>query len=781
MNISSILGVESNSIVKLVEKSLSSVNDPFKYTCGVESKEVIDCPYLVEQFSNDTSTGIFFQMISDSPWNSCKKYIRSSADDISLEEFENDLSNEPMRDVGITSRYFSNQINKCFDKSDKTKQEQDLQKKSILAMSYNYLNKIKSNTHTLSKEIVNINSILKEDLLNDLPCDEFNMPHDKAYCLSVQDKKCKAQGGLQDLSTELYINAIEPIHAISLKIKKIKSKYRGRGGSTIKAKEIGKLKTIIEFIKAENPLLQGSHISEYIDDSMVDDYELPSLDKFKTNIKKQLKENRSIVKEKIDRNIRMNNCILYGDSSECDDFDEELTEIPYQSTAMKFTKEGLKTEKGKRKQMAREELYQVPECIDRSRNLKNEFNSFALNLSLNVGLTVATGGAGLVLRAGQLGRAALAARAVTLGADAAFLSTGVVKAIDSCNKHLNGMKKISDNNSKNICPLSMNNPSFIKTINVKGCVSAALLASIDALPFVPSIASKIARSIPIQGSLITKTEKLELDSFVKKIRNGDEITGNDKTRYLALLKKSAPLDTVMKSGLGVTEKVFTKKALEKMYKKEYLSAKELYRLSKNLKPRNPPLVIITGQNDMSKIIDNKRIWGQTEGRVYASQSEIVTKMDRAKSGVHDIKEGAVIFSGDTAALFKNHDVHGAYSALKNVAGQQRGPFGDIIIDEFKKEIVNGKLVLVITKARRAGAVGHADEVLHAGQTTINARKRAAGRAVGIDTGITTSAGLLGWVYMTEDEKLKKEVLDKAFYVPKKVGQGYDIVIDLFED
>ena len=593
--------------VELISKSLKSINSPFKYTCGVESREVIDCPYLVEQFRTDTSTGLFFQMISDSPWNSCNKYIKSSSKDISINRLESELSSSSRRDIGITSTYFSKLINKCFDSEDKSHEEQELQKKTILAMSYNYLNKIKKNTHTLSKEIININSILGVSLAEDLPCDEFNMPHDKAYCLSIASQKCRPHEGLDSLSNELYINAIEPIYAVSLKIKEVRKRYSGRGGASIKIKKIKELKTIIEFIKAENPLLQGSHLSKIIDDSMIDDYELPSINNFKKSIKAQLKENKFIVNQKIIRNIKMNNCILYGDSSECEDFDEQLSEIPYQSTPMNFSKDELKTDEGKRRQMAREQLYQIPECIDRSRNLKNEFNSFALNLSLNVGLTVATGGAGLVLRAGQLGKAALAARALTLGADAAFLSTGVTKAIDSCNKHLNGMKKISNDENKNICPIPLNNPTFIKTTNVKGCVSAALLASIDALPFFPSIASKIGRGLSNKNSPVSKSEIKELDNFVKKIRNGDAITGSDKTRYLKLLQKSSPLESVMKADLGVTEKVFTQNLLEKMYRQEYLSAAELFKLSKNLKPRNPPLVIITAQNNMSDILKSKRI------------------------------------------------------------------------------------------------------------------------------------------------------------------------------
>jgi hypothetical protein len=769
-------GNEQSAIIDLVSRSLDSVNGPFKYSCGVESKEVIDCPYLVEQFSSDTSTGLFFQLISDSPWNSCNKYIKTSSKDISLEEFENDLSNEPSRDLGIRSTYFTTQIGKCFDSKKKSAQEQELQKKSILAMSYNYLNKIKSNTNTLSKEIVNINSLLSEDLLTDLPCDEFNMPHDSAYCLSVKSNNCKTRGGLGDLSTELYINAIEPIHALSLKIKEIKKRYAGRGGAVTKRKKISEIKNIIEFIKAENPLLQGSHLSKFIDDSMTNDYELPSMKDFKNHMKVQLKDNKSILQSKLKRNIKMNNCILYGDSSECDDFDEDLAEIPYQSTPMAFSKDEIQTKDNRKKQMAREQLYQVPECMDRSRNLKNEFNSFALNLSVNVGLTVATGGAALALRAGQLGKAALAAKAVTLGADAAFLSTGVIKAIDSCNKHLNGMKKISKSSNENICPISLDNPGFIKTSNVLGCVSAALLASVDALPFVPSIASRATRNVAQEATLVTKSEKRELDSFVEKLRNGDDLTDTDKARYLLLLQKSAPLENVMRPGIGIVERAFTKNALQKMYKKEYLSAKELFRLSKNLKPRNPPLVIVTAQNDMSKIMDSKRLWGQSEGRVYGTQKEIVTKVDRIKSGVHDAKEGTVVFSGDTAALFKNHDVHGAWSGMKNSAGQQRGPFGDIVIEEFKREIVDGKLVLVVTKARRAAGASHSDEVLHAGQSTLHARSKEVGRMAGLDAGIAASAGFYTWLYTTDNDELKDKVQDKLFYIPTQIGKGYDALV-----
>lgn len=751
---SSLANSDEVNTVKMVSEGLSKINSTFKYTCGVETQEVVDCPYMVEQFNQDRETGFFFSMISDSPWKSCQRTITSSSF-ISSKELENKLSTEDGRDLGITPSYFNSQIDKCFKRDDVDSSDSKIKKKVAISMSYNYLNKIKNNTHDLSKEIANINSILGNDILDDIPCGEFNMPHDRGYCLSLSHNKCKAHGGLKKISDDLYDQAIEPIYALALKMKEIRRRYSGRGMYGIRKKKLDEITPLIEFIKAENPILRGDEASSFID-KIISRAKLPSRDEFSTNLKEQFKSNKSLLKDKLKKNISMNHCILYGDSSECSDFDEDYARIPYRSTPMSFKRSEIESNGSRKKQLAREELYQLPECIDRSRNLKNEFNSFALDFSMNVGLTVLTGGAGLALRAGQLGKVALAARAATLGADAAFLGKGVNQAIDSCNKELNGLEEISKQSSKNICPISIDGPGYVKTSNVKGCVTAALLASVDALPFVPAIASRAAKPIPKAPHSLNNNEQKELNDFINKYRSGKEIQPHEQARYLALLKKTNPLDRTIKKGLPSGEREFTEKALFKMFKQEELSADELLRLSKNLKPRNPPLVIVTAQNDMDKILGGKRIWGRTEGRVYASHREMDGVIDKLRTGVHDKKEGTIIFSGDTAALFKPHEVKGLYSAYKRIAGQQRGPFGDIVIEEFKKEMIDGKLVVVITKARRAKDSAHTSEVLHQGQSTFKAARKVAARVVTLDGALTTGLpAFLTWLHLSDTDSSDK--------------------------
>ncbi len=253
---------------------------------------------------------------------------------------------------------------------------------------------------------------------------------------------------------------------------------------------------------------------------------------------------------------------------------------------------------------------------------------------------------------------------------------------------------------------------------------------------------------PKPGSKLNSAEKKDLLAFSKKMRSGKKISASEEAKYLALLQRANPLGKVMKRGLSKEEALFTENALKKIYSKEYISAEDLLRASGNLKSRTPPLIMVSGQNDMAKIKESGRIWGQTEGHVYAASKPIKTKWDRAKSGVHDEKEGTVLFSGESAALFKNHEVKGIYSGIKNLAGQKRGPFGDIIIEEFREEVVAGKTVFVITKARRAKDAANKSEKLHAGQSTLWAGTKATGRVVGIDGGIgagSAGTGFLLWL------------------------------------
>jgi len=488
--------MEDSNLIGLVQGAFDQVNRPFRVQCGQKVSSESSCPYMAKQFEHDSETGLFFWMLSDSPWQSCEKTV-PSIQSISTQDLEQSLSGAGARDIGLRPDYFSKSFHGCFDTDYKSSEQVETQKKVAVAMSYNYLNKISENTQKLSNEVLHINSLIGRELTMDLPCKDFTLPKNSFLCEEVKNRKCSPQKGLDTIASDLHEDAIAPIMAISKKIKEVRRNYSGRGGSATMIKKLRELKSAIEFIKGEYPLLQGEVLKDYIDDIVSGKSSGKDKNIFKKNLKNQLVENKRALVKKIKNHNSMSNCIIYGDSGNCDDFEEDYRDIPYYQTPYQFSSLDSNASKEERmQQLAREELYQLPECLDRSRNLKNDFNSFAAKTSLNIGLTIVTGGAALAVRAGQLGRIALSARAAALGADSAFLYKSVDESIEICNEELNKLEQTSNTSGKFQCPTKADESlHYVKKRNVSSCVTASLLSSLDALPFLPAFSGSIARAI----------------------------------------------------------------------------------------------------------------------------------------------------------------------------------------------------------------------------------------------------------------------------------------------
>lgn len=107
-------------------EALESVNQTTgankTYVCGTLVHEVKSCSKLFNLFERDKSTGFFFGMISDSPWDACKKSL-SSAKEISLNELEKKLAANNRTSLGLRNDYFTSRIEQCYPANKKVKKE----------------------------------------------------------------------------------------------------------------------------------------------------------------------------------------------------------------------------------------------------------------------------------------------------------------------------------------------------------------------------------------------------------------------------------------------------------------------------------------------------------------------------------------------------------------------------------------------------------------------------------------------------------------------------------
>lgn len=480
------------------ESVLNSINQSTgaskPQTCGTLVTEIKKCSELFHLFERDKSTGLFFGMISDSPWDTCKKYI-SSSKDISLSELEKILAHNKKTSLGMRSDYFSSRVDECFLGNRKIKKEDaDTQKKMIVSMGYDYLNRLKKSTSHLSEEVKRLNAIMGEPVETGLPCANFTMPDDLKICQDIKTHKCQSKNELSLYTNSLYENAIEPMAALkkahselSLKFSKTRTLKK-----TENQKVLNDLTNKMKSIESQFPILRGKALSSFISKE-TDGGKLPALNKLESAVKNQLQENRQNILKKLNENIDMNNCIVHGDEGYCKKFSEHFERIPSHEDVFFFDKD---QPTNRQKNLAATEIYNSNQCLDNFRGLKSEFNSFAADFSINVGLTLFTGGTGLLARAGGHGvKAALAGHKAMLVADAAFLGTGVDEAISHCSKELNKLESVnvssnSSSSSSLICPLPLSSPEHVLVANYQGCITGAMMASLNVLPFVPAVATK---------------------------------------------------------------------------------------------------------------------------------------------------------------------------------------------------------------------------------------------------------------------------------------------------
>ncbi len=499
---------ENVSFIQSVLNKISSSTSPKNYTCGNLVIEQNSCSNLLNIFKRDESTGMFFGMINDSPWDTCKKYLPDSKD-ISLNQLEKTLAENNRTGLGLRNNYFSSHIEECFPKSDQSKPEAATQKKIVLTMGYDYLNRLKKSTSAMSEEVKRVNSIIGDPIEKGLPCDKFSMPQDAKICGDIKDQKCKPRNELALYTDSLYENAIEPLIALKQARKallenfsKTRTLWRPESRNALKDLD-NKMKSI----ESQFPILKGKELAPFMA-SETRDGKIPDKTKLQTAIKNQLVENRTTLSKKLNENVDMNNCIVYGEESSCKDFTERFERVPPREEVMFFEK-GMSPENRTKARVA-SQLYNTNQCLDDFRGLKNEFNSFAADFSINVGLTIFTGGTGLLARAGGMGvKMAVAGHRAMLIADAAFLGKGVDEAINTCSKELNKLESMptAAANTNNACPVSLAAPESVVVANYQGCVTGAMMASLNALPFVPAAVSKYLARVKVPKTAVAEEVK----------------------------------------------------------------------------------------------------------------------------------------------------------------------------------------------------------------------------------------------------------------------------------
>ena len=357
----------SKEKITFFQSTLNQVNkSPLEYTCGAIVHEQNNCSRIFNLFERDKSTGLFFGMISDSPWDSCKK-VAPSSKEVSLLELEKKLAEDKRTGLGLRANFFNSRATECFFKSSKPNEsENESQKKFAVSMGYDYLNRIKKSTAAYADEIKKINSIIGDPIAKDIPCGQFSMPLDAKICLGIKNQKCAPKNELGLYTDSLIENAIEPLVAL-------KKAYKDLSDGFSKTRTLRKhanqeaLKNLTNkmiFIESQFPILKGKSLASYIATNVNGSGLIPDRNQLMEKVKEQLLENRTNISKKLTENVNMNNCLIYGDSSYCKNFEENVERIPRHEEVYFFSTDKQANSTLRLKNLAVTELYNSTQCMD---------------------------------------------------------------------------------------------------------------------------------------------------------------------------------------------------------------------------------------------------------------------------------------------------------------------------------------------------------------------------------------------------------------------------------
>lgn len=571
------------------------------------------------------------------------------------------------------------------------------------------------------------------DLLDSHRQTRFLLPADRINCTDVrltgvQDRcedldQCQSPASAKyylDMKTEEVSFALQGLKTLEEERRKLLS---GTGRiSSENRRRADLLEEDMNIIKDLNPLLKGERFKNILRGN-------PSTQQIRGAIIEQVRISQNEIQKKMKDFNNAYKCLI-GASEDCENFEEVMKLSKYRTQGRIYP--------GANELNYASTFHECTENIKSARDDADDvLNDVGIDLALTLTPYAVVSGVKAVATlartanmSSKLARAETATARVGLAANAGYAGYYNVEEYNRCEKEVREFSKLGSGEIKMSCANS--DRILVNNSNNSRCVTQALISAALMTPMAAE-SLRLARHIPR-----TVIPKSDIDALANKIRNGQSLSASEQALLLARLKQENPLDKLLVRGVSASDKAFATSTLDKLYMQQEVSAEDLLKLSKLIKERNPPLLIITNQNDVDKILDSKTIWGSTEGSVYAATRPIETKLDRFKTGVHQEKEGTFIFTPEAAALFKPHEITGLYSAFKNSAGQYKGPFGDIVIEESRKTMVNGRPHIIVTKARRAGANG---EKLHSGQTSEAAARRLIGRRYGLDP-LATGTGAL---------------------------------------
>lgn len=377
-----------------------------------------------------------------------------------------------------------------------------VQEKTFSLEHYDSLMRAQTGHINVLQEMLEIDSLLGEkgtDVLNQIKCKDIINPTVLNQCKKIKKNKCKAKNDLAGFTESFNSDALTAYRAILKKQQQHKlsgimaltsKKYNDLGKSIHKAREL---------MESMNPWLKFKEVKKLAKKESSTDGEV------QTALRIEFQKNRKKLAERAKVFNTITKCRVSGDDSKC----RKLS--PSQDELLSMSEWPSKYENDYKRM---ESDLNTSQCLRKKRIGIDQTRKMTKEVTISLGLTVATlgassavGGARIAKSFNDIKMASSFSKkkkawklfllgltnplANTMRVSGAFLYKGVKDAYKACGNEIEKVERVGGDtprdNSKIMCSKGFKGSGFEARDSLKSCVTASLLASVDALPFVPPV------------------------------------------------------------------------------------------------------------------------------------------------------------------------------------------------------------------------------------------------------------------------------------------------------
>lgn len=448
------------------------------------------CPSVLSNLVQQDKKNSFGGLL-ESQYNTCRKYLRSDQDNQAFPSSKDlALHFAQYEGAGLGANVHS-QIQRCLSSD-------DTQAKENISKYYYYFNRLEKAQNAQLEAMAGIDLVLGLNPITDISCRDISLQAAQESCQQIK-KSCQPQQGLQELSTRS-TEAKTQIAELETQKKKIEMQAHAKGPLFLKsengqkqAAQVQALEFMIQTLRSQNAWLDGPDYQKAIKSGKSES----------ASIAIQLKKNRSEIQKNYMEGLQAQACLAGSSQKSCS---PESIRAAIEKTPLAPDRISTKNGSSKARSLAAGEYLSMQQCAHQATVDREATGKVLQSATLDAVLAGATLGLGALYAAPK---ALISARSLAVAKYAKLADQGFNAGYFAASLTEAGKQCLSDQREIASAPAS----SSAKKCDVKNvyegaqaieaydsCVSSALWAGLDGLPFASGFLQKSLRARTLAGT-----------------------------------------------------------------------------------------------------------------------------------------------------------------------------------------------------------------------------------------------------------------------------------------